>query len=320
MYFLALLSPLALLVLGCGFFPTDAPQATGPSAPVAAGGTGLATGVSTQLGASGSLEACGLTASAPTSWELVAAPKNGLLDTYALHPDSAAWAGWDARRTMDLTSFPAGSRSAEMATATAELGRTPDPASAYGVSEGYDTEGEACEVYLYTVLVEPTTDGWQVTEVGRHAILPPPVPVDGSDPDAKTACGLDRANITKVDPCGTRITRVSDVTAQTSSSPLTGSKLQGARGIARERGPWSETESLLVARLGPPTQVEGAHHIWAVRDGEACVWFDVEKGWTETVLGDASVDPTQLVGAIVEPYVALEEYPYYDECMAVTGA
>ena len=317
MYFLALLSPLALLVLGCGFFPTDSPRTTGPAAPVAPGGTGLATGVSTQLRVSGNLEACGLTASAPTSLELVAAPKNGPLDTYTLHPDSAAWADWDARSTMDLTSLPAGSGVAEMA--TAEVGRAPAPTSAYGASGGYDQEGEACDVYLYNVLVEPTTDGWQVTEVARRATLPP-MPSDDADPSSNKACGLDRAKMAGIDPCGTRITMVSGVTSQTSNSPLTGSKLQGARGIARGMGPWSETESLLVARLGPPTRVDGAHHTWAVRDGDACVWFDVEKGWTETILGDASVDPTQLVGEVVEPYVALEEYPYYDECMAITGA
>ncbi|MDP2314691.1 MAG: hypothetical protein Q8P41_17440 [Pseudomonadota bacterium] len=317
MHLSAALVPLALLILGCGFLPSLPSGASKSSAPVVPAGTPLAAGVSTQIKVSGSLDACGLTAPAPTTMELTAGPKNGPFDTYTLHQDPVAWADWDRRPAMDMMSLPAGSGIAKMA--SAEVGRAPAPTSAYGVAGGYEEAGEACDVHLYGVLVEPTTDGWQVTEVARRATVPP-TPFDESDPNSNKACGLDREKLAEVEPCGMRITMVTGVTAPTSGGPLTGRKLLGAAGMARGMASWSETETLLVARLGPATRVEGAHHTWAVRDGETCVWFDVEKGWPAPILGDGSLDPAQLVGTVVEPYAAVDGAPYYTECMALTGS
>ncbi len=316
MHWFALLSPLAFVILGCADLLPFSPDAAVSTAPVVPAGTPLAAGVSTGLQVTGDLAGCGLTAPAPTSMELVVGPKNGPLDTYTLHQDPAAWADWDRRASMDLLGLPAGSGLAGMA--TKELGRAPAATNAYGVAGGYEEAGDACDVRLYAVLVEPTADGWQVTEVARRATLPPE-PFDEHDPNSKKACGLDREKLAAVEPCGTRVTRVAGVKAPAAGGPLTGRKLLGAAGLAQGMAPWAETEALLVARLGPPTKVDGAHHVWAVRDGDTCVWFDVEKGWPAPIAGDGSVDPAERVGTVVEPYAAVDGAPYYTECMALTG-
>lgn len=307
-----------LLTLGCALGPSSSSTAAtrASAAPAVPAGTSLAAGVAGQIYVGGTLDACGFVAERPTALELVAGPKNGPMDTYTLQQDPPGWSAWDRRAAMDLMSLPVGSGMEAMA--RAELGRAPSPAGAYGVAGGYAEVGALCDVHLYSVLVEPTTDGWQITEVGRKAMLPP-TPFDDTDPSSPKACGLDRAVLANVAPCGTRITKVTGVHAPEAGGPLTGRRLLSAAGLAQGMAPWSETEALLVGRLGPPTQVNGNRYVWAARDGQQCVWFEVEKGWPGPIAGDGGIDPAERVGTVTEPYAAVDGAPYYTACMAATG-
>lgn len=309
-----------LLALGCALGPvsttSDASARVDVDAPVVPAGTALRAGIAGEVFVGGSLDACGFVAARPTSIELVAGPKNGPMDTYTLQQDPPGWSAWDRRPAMDLMSLPAGSGMATMA--RAEVGRAPASNAAYGIAGGYSELGALCDVHLYSVLVEPTSDGWQITEVGRRAMLPP-APFDESDPSSSKVCGLDREVVAKAAPCGTRVTKVTGVHAPETGGPLTGRRLLTAAGLAQGMAPWADTEALLVARLGPPTRTEDKHYTWAVRDGEQCVWFDVEKGWPGPIMGSGNVDPAERVGTVTEPYAAVDGAPYFRECMALTG-
>lgn len=292
---------LAACGVGLSFDPAgvDGPPAVPP-------GTALREGEAVTVTVEGDLSACGIDG-APAAVVLNRGADNGPLQAWSARMSPSSWAAWGGPEGLDLLSMPEGSGMRTLA--EAELGRPLADGGVYGVHGTFAEEGEGCRTRLVSLAVEPLVDGWYLTEVLRAA----PTPREGF------GCGLDRETFAAVAPCGRRVTRVHGVKAPERGGPLTPERLLAATGLARSMGHWAPNEALLVERLGPPTRIEGKQRIWAVRDGEGCVFFQVEKGWSAPIVGDR-VDPEDFVGTVVEPYRTVAGAPYWEECRSASGS